>query len=379
MKKIITIVFLVVFVCFSSYAKVLKEIGYVGKVYGIAVKRFKIEGESFKVGSTITVEYDLQNINKKPVKFNRQGAFIACRDPYYHNRDFAHKYENYTIWVNRTIHIKGTIKINKKGVWTFWPEFSVLHWGKSPSHWRAIKLKTKAEAKVPQRHSNHSRNPKHHKKKKQNHKKLVIKPPFITCGGWKISPGLAQTQYYCNPNTGYIGIFDSSLIGGAASYAIQYVQFKSLKNQRVKVRATFYYTGGTKTAGIAAFAGLQVMRIYNNKQSRRDINAGLNYQIAVNKIIDIALIGIPGTTQVEDVKEALEIIDTIRGVSTLLNELKDLYNAGKAKRYVYTFYIYARKGMNVIALGLRGNCSGIVTGSSFVVVAAQLAEVEISF
>ncbi len=368
-KKISLFIFIGLFLSSSSYAKVFKSVKYVGNMDGIVVKNFKVEGSSFEVGSTIIAEFDLINDSKKPVKLGKYGALIACRDPNNKNRDFGHQYKYHTIQRHHKIHVKGKIKINKNGEWTFWPGFYILKWGWGPADWGAIKLNAKGSSHNGSGGSHHSNNPK----------KLVLNPPFNTCAGWKTSPGVAQTRYYCNQNTGYIGIFDSSWVGGAASYAVQYIYFNSPRKQRVKIRATFYYTGGTKIAGVAAFAGLQAMYIHGKKNSRKDIVAGLNYNIAVQKIIDVALLTLPGAKQVQDVKEALELISTLKDATTLLNELKDLYNVHKAKKYVYTFYINAKKGGNFVGIGLRGNCSGIVTGSSYVVVAAQLVKVEVLF
>ncbi len=347
-------------------AKVFKSVSYVGNFNGLDVKNFKVEGEKFTVGSYVTVEYDLKNTLSKPIKFGKYGAFVACRDPNNKNRDFAHQYKYYKLNSHKQIHVRGKIKIDKSGSWTFWPGFYLLHTGFGPYEWGKIKLKATGGSHSGSNGSN-------------NQKRVVLKPPFNTCSGWKTSPGVAQTRYYCNPNTGYIGIFDSAWTGGAASYALMYVFFNSPKNQRVKIKATFYYTGGAKTTGIAAFAGFQAIHYYNNKFYRKDIEAGLNYDIAVQKIIDVALFAVPSVTHVKDVKEALELISTIKDAMTLLKEMKDLYNVRKAKKYVYTFYINAKKGGNFIGIGLRGNCSGVVTGSSFVVVAAQLLQVKVIF
>ncbi len=370
MKKAVLFMFVVMFYSCTSYAKVFKYERYVGKFSGIEVVNFKVEGKQLSAGSTITAEYDLINTNNRPVKLGRYGAFIACRGPNYKNRDFGHSYRNYTIRRHKKIHIKGTIKIDKKGVWIFWPGLYVIGLGWGPSDWGAIRLNVKKTS-----HKNNNSGGSHHS---HNPKKITLAPPFTNCAGWKISPGVAQTNYYCNPATGYIGIFDSSLIGGASSYAVQYIHFNSPRNQRVTIKATFYYTGGTKTAGIAAFAGLQAMYQYGNHHSRKDIIAGLDYNIIAQKIIDIAMLAVPGV-KAEDVREALETISTIRDTATLLRELKDLYYVKKAKKYVYTFHINAKKGSNFVAIGIRGNCSGMATGSSYVVVVAQLIKVEILF
>lgn len=41
------------------------------------------------------------------------------------------------------IHIKGNIKINRKGKWTFWPGFYIVGFGWGPMDWGAIRLTAK--------------------------------------------------------------------------------------------------------------------------------------------------------------------------------------------------------------------------------------------
>lgn len=71
----------------------------------------------------------------------------------------------------------------------------------------------------------------------------------------------------------------------------------------------------------------------------------MDCNIAVQKIIDVVLLTFPGLKQVQDVREALELISTLKNTATLLREFKDLYNVRKTKKYVYTFILMPKKAV----------------------------------
>ena len=71
----------------------------------------------------------------------------------------------------------------------------------------------------------------------------------------------------------------------------------------------------------------------------------MDCNIAVQKIIDVVLLTFPWLKQVQDVKEALELISTLKNTATLLREFKDLYNVRKTKKYVYTFILMPKKAV----------------------------------
>ncbi|WP_035586770.1 hypothetical protein [Hippea jasoniae] len=350
-----------------------RNIGYVGTFWGLEVKNFNISASDLKVGSKLHASFEITNITKHLIKTGKYGFFIACRNPDGKNRDFGHTYKSKFIKPHQTVKISATIKINKAGRWIFWPDisFPAGHWG--PYQWRAITLNF----------SEHRNNKnKHHKKNKKQPSVLNISPPYLNCSGWRktINPGRgSRALYFCNYNTGYLGILDQAILGGSTSEATQYIYFNSPKNGKVKVTATIYYTGGTKVVGLGAFAGLKVTARYKSHYKQKTVIPGLNYQIAAGKIIDLVLLAAPGISKPRDVEEALEMLDTINNVKSLLEGMQELYRAKKAKKITYIFYINAHKGGNIVGIGLRGNCSGVVTGSSFVITSAQLINVRIDF
>ena len=372
-----------------SGAKVLGHGGSSLKIEGLKIENFRIEGESFKVGKTITAEFDLKNTGRSPVKLGKSGAFVACRDPYGVNRDFAHQYRNHTLRPSGKIHVKGQLKIDKKGIWSFWVGVSLLRGGWGPYGWGMIQLKASGASHGGNGSGHHSggsgsshhsggSSSGHHSK---GNSKIVLRPPYNNFTCWKTSPGDlvkgSRAICLCNQNTGYLGILDSAFAGGAASEPMIYALFQSPKAQKVKIRATFYYTGGTETIGYAAFAGLQAAYKYGSVYRKKDIVPGLDYKIAAQKIMDLALLAAPAVSKPKDVEEALEALDMVNNIRELSEALIDLYNARKAKKYVLTFTMNAKKGYNYVGIGLRGNCSALVTGSAFVVVAAQLNKIEV--
>jgi len=178
-KRFCVLIVLIFLIPTFAYSKVFKSVPYVGKIKGLVVKNFKVEGEKFAVGSYVTVEFNLKNVSSKPVKFGKYGAFVACRDPDRRNRDFAHQYKFYRLNSHKQIHIKGKIKINKSGWWTFWPSFYILHFGFGPYQWGKIRLEAKSGTHGGSSSGSHGL---------KNPKRLVLKPPFNTCAGWKTSP-----------------------------------------------------------------------------------------------------------------------------------------------------------------------------------------------
>ncbi len=343
---------------FPLKAKTLKVIHHVGRVDGVEVTNLKFEGKAFEIGAYITVEYDLKNVSPRPLRLGRHGAIIACRDPQKKNRDFGAKYKNSTLERGKKVHIKGVIRIDKFGRWTFWPgfQFKSGHWG--PYQWHAVKFTAK--------------------------RVVTITPPYATYAGWKTSPGDlikgSQAHYYANASTGFIGLHDAAFAGGAASEVLHYFTFYCPKNQRVRIQAYFYYVGGAKTVGLAAFAGLQAGYKFRGKYGRKDITAGLNYDIAIRKIIDIALSIAPELTESKTIKEALEALKTVNEAIEISHIFIELHNIKReAKRYTYNFTVKAKKGINFIGVGLRANCSGMVTGSSYCILAGQLNKVNIYY
>ncbi len=353
------IVLFLIFCVFSlpAPAKVLASRHKLGQQHGLVFSDFLIAGPGRQVGATLMASVIVRNGSTKTIHLGRYGVFIAARDPADRNRDFAHNFRNRALRPGQKVKISGTLRIDKPGTWTFWPAFALPKIGWSEYQWQALRLN------IPNR--------------------LVIRPPFAGCHGWKTSPGDlikgSQARYWCNPRTGYIGINDTAFAGAAASEALQTFQFHSPRKQTVRIKAVFTYVGGAKTTGYGAFAGFQAVYRQGKHYHRKDIQSGLDYDVVAGKIRDLALLALPELTEVQSTKEALEILDTINSVNELGQLMWDLHKARKARTYTYTFKIKARKGLNTVAVGLRGNCSGLITGSSFVILATQLRKVIVEY
>lgn len=326
---------------------------YLGKQDGLKIYQFTIKGNQFAVGSQITVSFKIKNISNKDIKFGKYGAFVGCRDPSGKNKDFGHSFRNFVLKKGKSITITGTIKIDKAGVWSFWPAFYIEKKGWSFYKWHEVKLKAQ--------------------------KISVYKPPYINCDGWTTVKGIAKARYLCNHKTGYLALLMDTDTGGAAAETRQYLNIYVPENKKVKIKATFFYIGGSKTVGYGSFAGLQATYKFRKKYGRKDIEPGLNYQIAAEKIIDVALLAVPEGGEAKTVWQALKILSEIKDYYDIITSIGDAIKKGKGRTYTYTFSIKARKGYNIIGIGLRGNCSSVITGKSFVIVGAILKEVKVYY
>ncbi|WP_457624846.1 hypothetical protein [Persephonella sp.] len=327
-----------------------------GKQNGLKIYNFRIQGKEFTVGSIVAVSFQLKNISGKKIRFGKYGVFVGCRDPEGKNRDFGHSFRNYTLKKGKSITVSGQIKIDKPGEWIFWPAFYKSDKGWSLYKWRAVKLKAR--------------------------RVLVIKPPYLNCDGWKQIKGIGKAKYLCNSDTGFIGIMmgaDPGTIGGIATEVKHYINVYFPRTGKIKIKAIFEYVGGAKTVGYGAFAGLQAVSKYKKHYKRKDIEPGLNYEIAAEKIIDVALLAVPEGETAKTAWQALKILDEIKTYYDIAMAFNDALNKLHGRRYTYSFTVKGKKGYQIIGIGLRGNCSAVLSGGSYVIVGALLKEIKIYY
>ena len=350
-KAVLLLIFLTGLI--HIYGKDIYYRKYLGKQDGLKIYQFTIKGNQFAVGSQITVSFKIKNISKKDIKLGKYGAFIGCRDPSGKNKDFGHSFRNFVLKKGKSITVTGTIKIDRAGEWSFWPAFYTEKEGWSSYKWHEVKLKAQ--------------------------RVNIYKPSYNNCDGWTTVKGIAKAKYLCNSKTGYLALFMDAEIGAAAAETRQYLNIYVPENKKIKIKATFYYIGGSKTVGYGAFAGLQATHKFRKKYERKDIEPGLNYEIAAEKIIDVALLAVPEGGEAKTAWQALKVLSEVKDYYDLISSVEDAIKKGKGRIYTYTFTVKARKGYNIIGIGIRGNCSGVVTGGSFVIVGAILKEVKVYY
>ncbi|MDQ7056495.1 MAG: hypothetical protein Q9M89_08615 [Persephonella sp.] len=313
---ILLLIFLFPF--YASYGKVLYYEKYVGTFNGLEVYGFKltIDSGELSINSKVKGIYFIKNKTKKYIHLGKYGAFFGCRNPSGKNKDFGHSFRNYRLKQGEVIKITGSIKLPEAGRWEIWPAFFLKEKGWSPYKWKVAKLYVKHV--------------------------VIIHPPYGTCKKWKEAFS-ADAKVLCNYKTGFIGIINGAHIGAATSEAIIYMIYNSPVKKIAKVKAYIYYVGGANTVGYAAFAGLEAVRRIGRKYYRKDIEPWLNYEIAAEKIIDIALLAAP-EEPVSKVGKALKILSDVKDYVDLGRAFYEAYQKGKAKLYVYSFKVKLKKG-----------------------------------
>ncbi|SNZ03481.1 hypothetical protein SAMN06265182_0391 [Persephonella hydrogeniphila] len=357
MRSILFFVF-IIFACLLStgFSRDIYHRSYIGKQDGLKIYNFRIHGKEFTVGSTVAVSFQVKNISGKNIKFGRYGIFIGCRDPEGKNRDFGHSYRNYVLKKGKSIAVSGVITIDKPGEWIFWPAFYKSNGEWSFYKWHAVKLKA--------------------------NRVLTIKPPYINCDGWKKIEGIGKAKYLCNPKTGFMGIMmgvDPGTAGGVATEVRQYIKIYFPKTGKIKIKAIIEYIGGAKTVGYGAFAGLQATSKYKKYYKRKDIEPGLNYEIAAEKIIDVALLAVPEGGGAKTAWQALKVLDEVKTYYDIAMAFKDAIDKLHGRRYTYSFTMKGKKGFHIVGIGIRGNCSAVLSGGSFVIVGALLKEIKVYY
>ncbi len=90
-----------------------------------------------QVNDYITVKFTLQNDGKQPVTLGP--TFVGARDPSRGHSDFGEENYNKTLAPGDTLVISDSILVAKKGVWEFWPCYTIGT-AYCPDEWRAFQV-----------------------------------------------------------------------------------------------------------------------------------------------------------------------------------------------------------------------------------------------
>jgi len=95
---------------------------------GVELTDFSVEGpEPVKVGDTLVVRFTYRNTTGVTMHFSSYGVLVACRDPDDKNRDFGHR--EVRLAPGESFTMEAQIKVDKPGLWRFWPGYWLEHWG----------------------------------------------------------------------------------------------------------------------------------------------------------------------------------------------------------------------------------------------------------
>ena len=85
---------------------------------------FEVTGpEPLRMGDTVTVSFTLK-ATRIPIQFDKQGAFVAARDPDGIDRNFGHAYRGHWLQVDESISVQANTTVDKEGEWIFLPVYS---------------------------------------------------------------------------------------------------------------------------------------------------------------------------------------------------------------------------------------------------------------
>jgi cytochrome oxidase Cu insertion factor (SCO1/SenC/PrrC family) len=212
-----------------------------------------------------------------------------------------------------------------------------------------------------------------------NNSGTVFRPPYEDCYSWGEGTNIIDEHNEgANNYSGAIGVYVNALLGGATSEALQIKKLYVGREKTLTVEANILYLGGTIEFGIAEFVGTQkVWRIdvWDNYH-RKDIKKWLTWEIVISKIIDIVSLAAPGI-EIKNIKEAIEVINTIKDFYTLYNALVELYNAGEAKLARIEFEFMPSKGVHTLWMGLRATASACLTGTASAVMMGQVVNITV--
>lgn len=102
------------------------------KVFGITATS---QHDPPRVNDRITIQFSLQNIGQQPVAL--ESTFIGARDPEKQNKDFSAENRRKILKPSEIANIKGSIAVSKKGVWKFWPCYTIGS-GYCPNEWQSF-------------------------------------------------------------------------------------------------------------------------------------------------------------------------------------------------------------------------------------------------
>lgn len=201
----------------------------------------------------------------------------------------------------------------------------------------------------------------------------AYKAPYELSYPWQHETvGVSKGKAWGNKSSGALGIYCDAWAGGSVAASDMGVSFYTSSPNAVFVRSRIIYTGGTATYALASFADLYVVRNYNGTEYKRAISHAFSGPVVIDKVI-----GLAGIAAGAGGIEALEQLCTIYDAINLLSNLETLANAQNASRIVDTFSFNSTNGRNTVRIGMRGDASGVVTGSGFVIVGGAIASIEI--
>ena len=142
------------------------------------------------------------------------------------------------------------------------------------------------------------------------------------------------------------------------------------------VTPTIKYVGGTYNFGFASFSELELFCEVNGDLYRTGISPAFSGPVVFDKVLSLVLLAAGGLAP-QGARNIVDLITIGYSLVQLSAALQQLEAAGNASTVRRSFSVETQPGWNKISVGLRGNASGAVTGSAFVIVGGQVASIEV--
>jgi hypothetical protein len=207
----------------------------------------------------------------------------------------------------------------------------------------------------------------------------VFTAPYSSCFSWgDATPGVDEYSHGCNKESGSIGAYTNSFIGGATAEAMQQLNLYIGRTKIIKVDAEIIRTGGKATFGFAAFAGTEKSWSWDDFQSnyhREDVDPWWNWSDITYKIISLVtiLIGYNPTS----VSQAIMLLAQLINFKALATQMDDMLDNDDAEIIHIQFNISLSPGWHYIWIGLRATSSACLTGTGSAVTMGQLSQITI--
>lgn len=208
--------------------------------------------------------------------------------------------------------------------------------------------------------------------------KQTFTPPYADTRVWTHELLESKAKASANKESGGIAFYIDALAGAATATAGQSIWVYTPQATALTVEATIRYVGGTMNVGLASFSSLRIFCEANGELIlQNDISPAFSGTVIFTKVMSLALLAAGGLAP----KNAKDIVDLIKvgyDLYKLNSALQQLEQAGNLKTERLRKTFRSKAGWNKISVGLRGDASGAVTGSAFVIVGGQVTSIDVT-
>jgi len=201
-------------------------------------------------------------------------------------------------------------------------------------------------------------------------------PPYSDTRVWTHKVGNADCRASANKASGGIAFYIDAWVGGSTATSGQSIWVSTSRPATLVVTPTIKYVGGTYNFSLASFSELELFCEVNGNLYRTSISPAFSGPVVFDKVLSLALLAAGGLAP-QNARSIADLITTGYSLVQLSAALQQLEAAGNASTVRRSFTVEAQQGLNKISVGLRGNASGVATGSAFVIVGGQVTSIEV--